>query len=226
MTLRVYAKRAQSALSGSLWDEKSRRRRSLPPPPRLVSEEANCSTDSSTKTGQFCVSNTEVPKMILLSVALAMGCVVAAPTYDGKVSLKDARTDGNVVSMQIALHLVKEQAIYSWHGFIYPLLGYGLQVNAVSSSTGERLTVENDKTAIPVLPHEHDFVRAQDYEYPERLRLVIHRVDGSAVTGCARLTVEYNTTRMKVLGPLDRIRLEPASVVVCFGASPTSEGGV
>ena len=150
-----------------------------------------------------------------LSLILLVACTSTASGTDGKVSVDDVRVEAGVVRMKVALHLTKKQSIYDWRGHIYPLLGYGLHVEAVLPS-GEELQVENALKVIPKLPHDRDVVRARDHSYPEPLQLAISRPGGTAPTGCAEVTVRYDTTTMKVLGPLDAVRLDPATIQVCF----------
>jgi len=150
-----------------------------------------------------------------LSLIVLVACTSTAFGTDGRVSIDDVRVDAGVVRMQVTLHLANEQSVYDWRGHIYPLLGSGLHVEAVLPS-GEVLQVENALKVFPKLPHDRDVVRARDYSYPEPLQLAISRSDGTAPAGCAQVTVRYDTTTMKVLGPLDAVRLDPATIQVCF----------
>lgn len=150
-----------------------------------------------------------------LSLILLAACTSTTSGTDGRVSIDDVRVEAGVVRMQVALHLTKEQSVYDWRGHIYPLLGSGLHVEAVLPS-GEELKVENVLKVIPKLPHDRDVVRARDHSYPEPLQLAISRSDGTAPAGCAQVTVRYDTTAMKVLVPLDAVRLDPATIQVCF----------
>lgn len=150
-----------------------------------------------------------------LSLALLVACSGMTHGADGRVTINDVGVEAGVVRMQVALHLKQKQSVYDWRGHIYPLLGYGLHVKAVLRS-GESLQVENALKVIPKLPRDRDVVRARDHSYPEPLQLVMSRQDGTTPTGCAEVTVRYDTTEMKVLGPLDSIRLDPAKTQVCF----------
>ncbi len=150
-----------------------------------------------------------------LSLILLVACTSTVSGSDGRVSIDDVRVEAGIVRMQVALHLIEEQSVYEWRGHIYPLLGYGLHVEAVLPS-GENLQVENALKVVPKMPRNRDVVRARDYSYPEPLQLVISRSKGTTLEGCAQVTVRYDTTTMRVLGPLDSVRLDPATVQVCF----------
>lgn len=153
--------------------------------------------------------------MSWLAPALLVACSSMAFGTDGEVSIDDVRVEAGVVLVRLSLHLDKEYSVYDWRGHVYPLLGYGLHVEAVLQS-GEKLQVENVRKVIPKLPQDRDVVRSLDHTYAEPLQLSIGRSDGRPLAGCADLTVRYDTTKMTILGPLDSVRLNPATIQVCF----------
>ncbi len=129
-----------------------------------------------------------------------------------------AFSQDGILILNVAFHSTADVTVYSWRGHIYPLLGYGLSVDA-RDRNGAELSVEPVEKILPKLPGARDVATASRYEYPEPLVLQVRDSSGRPFQGCLNVQITYDVTadsgrRYSAVG-LDLLRVRSNTVSTC-----------
>jgi len=150
---------------------------------------------------------------VMLLVAALCGTGKGVVAGEGKVVLQDVRLrpDGTLeMSVQIALK--RTSTLFSWNGDLYPLLGYGLFLEA----RGISIKASPVKKFMPIIVRRSQIVRAKVYTYPEVLLVQLTPRSGDKLPQCITLRIIYDTTRLRGAPvELKRMRIESNWITVC-----------
>jgi len=133
--------------------------------------------------------------LLLLAFAISVSCEDKVQT--DRLIINNAVLDSaGILSMDVGFQLKEKKILYSWRGYIYPLLNYGLFVD-VKSDNGDSLIFERVNKVMPKLPHPLDTVNTNGHIYPKKLKIKISDIQGKSYKGCVKFSLKYDTSNIK-----------------------------